>query len=94
MQYPVRVSMMKASLKGSRDRTNVMSTTSTTTFIVHGMTCSHCVAAVTAEVSKLANVNDVDVDLASGAVTVHSEGSVDPAAFAAAIDEAGYEVSG
>lgn len=84
--------MMKASRKGSRDRTKLMSTTSTT-FIVHGMTCAHCVAAVTEEVSKLTNVSDVDVDLASGAVTVHSDGPVDPAAFAAAIDEAGYEVS-
>jgi copper chaperone len=70
-----------------------MSATTTTTFTVHGMTCGHCVAAVTEEVAKLANVNDVDVDLASGAVTVHSDGPVDPAEFAAAVDEAGYEVS-
>jgi copper chaperone len=63
-----------------------------TTFRVNGMTCGHCVAAVTEEVSKLDNVTAVDVELASGAVTVHSDGPIDPAAFAAAVDEAGYEV--
>lgn len=66
----------------------------TTTFTVTGMTCGHCVGSVTEEVSKLDNVSTVDIDLASGAVTVHSDGPVDPAAFAAAIDEAGYEVAG
>lgn len=65
----------------------------TTTFIVTGMTCGHCVAAVTEEVSKLDDVNRVDVDLASGAVTVHSDGPIDPIALAAAVDEAGYEVA-
>ncbi len=62
-------------------------------FKVIGMTCGHCVAAVTAEVSKLAGVTKVDVDLAAGAVTVESELPVDHAAFAAAIDEAGFEVA-
>ncbi len=66
----------------------------TTTFTVTGMTCGHCVAAVTEEVAKLDHVDSVDIDLATGAVTVHSDGPVDPAAFAAAVDEAGYEVAG
>jgi copper chaperone CopZ len=66
----------------------------TTTIAVTGMTCAHCVAAVTAEVSKLAAVVAVTVDLDSGAVTVESNGPVDPAALVAAIDEAGYEVAG
>jgi copper chaperone CopZ len=57
------------------------------------MTCGHCVAAVTEEVSKLDGVSNVDVDLASGAVTVSSERPLDPSAFAAAVDEAGYEVA-
>lgn len=70
-----------------------MSTT-TTTFTVTGMTCGHCVAAVTEEVTKIDNVNDVDVDLPTGAVTVTSDGPVDAAAFAAAVDEAGYAVAG
>ena len=70
------------------------SPTSTTTFTVAGMTCGHCVAAVTAEVSKLDNVVEVDVDLATGEVTVRSDGPVDRVALAAAVDEAGYEVAG
>ena len=67
--------------------------TTTTTFTVTGMTCGHCVAAVTEEVAKLDNVTNVEIDLASGAVTVESDGSVDSAAFAAAVDEAGYAVT-
>lgn len=66
--------------------------TITTTYIVSGMTCGHCVAAVTEEVTKLANVRSVEIDLANGEVVVTSEGSLDPTAFAAAVDEAGYAV--
>ncbi|MEP7115414.1 MAG: cation transporter [Ilumatobacteraceae bacterium] len=62
-------------------------------FTVVGMSCGHCVAAVTSEVSKLVGVTKVDVDLSSGAVTVESDQPVDPEAFAAAIDEAGYAVA-
>jgi len=65
----------------------------TTTFTVTGMTCGHCVAAVTEEVSKLDNVSRVDIDLPTGAVVVESEGPIDPIAFEAAVDEAGYAVS-
>ena len=65
----------------------------TATYTVTGMTCEHCVRSVQAEVAKLDGVTEVDVDLASGQVTVHSGAQVDPAAFAAAIDEAGYEVA-
>ena len=65
----------------------------TTTFTVTGMTCGHCVAAVTEEVAKLDNVTNVAIDLASGAVTVESDGPVDSEAFAAAVDEAGYTVA-
>lgn len=66
---------------------------STERFTIVGMSCGHCVAAVTAEVSKLAGVSRVDVDVATGAVTVESAGPVDQAAFAAAIDEAGFAVA-
>ena len=62
-------------------------------FNVVGMTCGHCVVAVTSEVSKIDGVTRVDVDLASGAVTVESDRPVDPKSFAAAIDEAGYTVA-
>ena len=70
-----------------------MSTNTTAVFTVVGMTCGHCIAAVTQEVSKLERVTEVQVDLATGAVTVHSDGPIDPIAFAAAVDEAGYDVT-
>lgn len=65
----------------------------TSRFNVNGMTCGHCVAAVSAEVSKLAGVSSVDIDLETGAVRVEADGPVDPEAFATAVDEAGYEVA-
>lgn len=68
-----------------------MSTTAT--WNVTGMTCEHCVRAVTEEVAALEGVTAVQVDLASGVVTVESDAPVDPTSFAAAVDEAGYEVA-
>ncbi|WP_328323462.1 MULTISPECIES: heavy-metal-associated domain-containing protein [unclassified Streptomyces] len=62
-------------------------------YTVSGMTCAHCVKSVTEEVSRIDGVIQVDVDLPTGKVTVTSTGAVDDAAFAAAIDEAGYEVT-
>jgi len=62
-------------------------------FNVVGMTCGHCVAAVSREVSKIDGVTKVEVDLTSGAVTVGSDRPIDPNAFAAAIDEAGYALA-
>ena len=59
-------------------------------YVVPGMTCGHCEAAVTREVSRVAGVSSVDVDLATKRVRVHGAG-VDGAAVRAAIDEAGYE---
>ncbi|MEJ7561352.1 MAG: cation transporter [Ilumatobacteraceae bacterium] len=70
-----------------------MNATITTTYTVTGMTCGHCVAAVTAEVGTLDGVVGVDVDLASGQMTVTSSRPVDDDAIAAAVDEAGYAVS-
>lgn len=63
------------------------------TFTVNGMTCGHCAASVTSEVSKLDGVTKVDVDLASGLVTVESDRPVDPVAFVAAVDGAGFAVA-
>ncbi|MFF5233588.1 heavy-metal-associated domain-containing protein [Dactylosporangium sp. NPDC000521] len=65
----------------------------TTTYTVTGMTCGHCVNSVSSEVSKLSSVSDVQVDLATGAVTVTSDQPLDDAAVRAAVDEAGYEVA-
>ncbi len=71
---------------------NTSSSSSTSTFQVIGMTCGHCVNAVTQEISKLDGVTRVDIDLPTGSVTVESDEPVDPAAVAAAVGEAGYEV--
>jgi len=65
----------------------------TQTITVVGMTCDHCVRAVTHELTQLAGVAQVDVDLASGAVTVASAAPLDAGAVVAAVDEAGYEVA-
>jgi copper chaperone len=68
-----------------------MSTTETHQYVVQGMTCQHCVASVTEEVSEVAGVTGVDVDLGSGRVAVHGAG-VDEDAVVAAVSEAGYKV--
>ena len=62
----------------------------TTTFLVDGMTCQHCVNAVTAEVSSVPLVTGVRVDLENGTVTVFSDGDLDSTATVEAITTAGY----
>lgn len=57
---------------------------------VRGMTCAHCVRAVTEAVRQVPGAGAVAVDLARG--TVHLDGAADPDALRAAIAEAGYEV--
>ncbi len=62
---------------------------------VSGMTCDHCVAAVTEEVSALPGVESVTVDLRPGAeseVTVVSAQDLRLDDVRAAVDEAGYEL--
>ena len=61
----------------------------TSTYTVTGMTCDHCVSAVTQELSDITGVTKVSIDLASGQVTVESDAALDQAAVAAAVDEAG-----
>ena len=65
----------------------------THTFTVTGMTCGHCVASVTEEVREVAGVEDVAVDLASGAVTVTSSEPIADDAVRAAVEEAGYQLA-
>lgn len=64
----------------------------TATYRVEGMTCGHCVAAVTEELQRLAGVTAVEVELVGGIAAVTSEAPLDPADVAAAVDEAGYAV--
>jgi copper chaperone CopZ len=63
------------------------------TYSVTGMTCSHCVASVTEEISTIDGVTDVAVDLPTGAVTVTSERDLDREQVRAAVEEAGYRLS-
>jgi copper chaperone len=64
------------------------------TYLVSGMTCGHCVSAVTREVSAIAGVQQVNVDLETGKVLVTSEATIDQHLIAEAIEEAGYELAG
>ena len=61
-----------------------------TRFLVEGMTCQHCVNSVTAEVSAVANVTGLQIDLGSGIVTVDSDGILNTAFVHDAISAAGY----
>ena len=67
-------------------------TIETRDYTVQGMTCTHCVMSVREEVSEVPGVSAVDVDLASGRMTVAGE-DVDDGAVRAAVDETGYEVA-
>lgn len=65
----------------------------TATFTVTGMTCGHCVQAVTEEIESIDGVEKVEVELASGSVTVVSAEPIAEQAVAAAVDEAGYSLA-
>ncbi len=69
-----------------------MSTPVTATYPVTGMTCGHCVSAVTSELSAVPGVEQVDVDLAAGGVstvTVTSAQALTTEQVESALDEAG-----
>jgi copper chaperone CopZ len=65
----------------------------TSTWHVTGMTCAHCVASVTEELSEIDGVQDVQVVLDAGEVTVTSATPLDRATVAAAVEEAGYALT-
>ena len=71
--------------------------TVTSSYDVAGMTCSHCVASVTEELTALGGVRSVEVDLRVGGasrVTVVSAAPLEEAAVAEAVSEAGYQLAG
>ncbi len=70
-----------------------MSNSEQRTYSVTGMSCEHCVAAVSAEVGELTGVSGVDVNLASGELLVRGSG-VDDEAVRAAVQAAGYGLAG
>jgi copper ion binding protein len=65
----------------------------TSTYAVTGMTCEHCVRAVTEEVRRIEGVADVTVDLPTGALTISSSEPIEHAAVAEAVAEAGYQLA-
>ena len=67
-----------------------MNSPTTSTYTVTGMTCGHCVASVTEEVSEVPGVTDVHVDLTDGLMTVTGDATAD--AVRGAVQEAGYEL--
>jgi copper chaperone len=67
---------------------------SQSTYTVSGMTCEHCVASVTEEISEIDGVSAVAVELSTGAVTVTSEEPLDQAQVRSAVEEAGYRLAG
>ena len=60
-------------------------------YTVTGMSCGHCEGAVSAEVSQIPGVTDIQVSAATGRLAVTTDQPVDDAAVIAAVDEAGYE---
>ena len=65
----------------------------TSTWTVTGMTCGHCVASVTEEISEIPGVESVDVVLDSGIVTVTSDSDLERAQVEEAVTEAGYTLA-
>ena len=65
----------------------------TSTYTVNGMTCGHCIDAVTDELNRLPGVHDVQVELPTGMVVVTSDGPLPIDEVRLAIDEAGYELA-
>ncbi|HET7407244.1 MAG TPA: heavy-metal-associated domain-containing protein [Mycobacteriales bacterium] len=71
--------------------------TTTARYTVSGMTCGHCVSAVTGEITALPGVQSVDVDLVEGGestVVVTSAAPLAEQQVREAVDEAGYELTG
>jgi copper chaperone CopZ len=65
----------------------------TSNYTVTGMTCAHCVSSVTEEVQEIPGVENVEVVLETGALTVTSSQSLDDDAVRAAVEEAGYQLA-
>jgi copper chaperone len=63
------------------------------TYDVTGMTCDHCLRSVSAEIRAVPGVTDVDVDLATGKVTVTSDQPISTVQVREAVTEAGYTLA-
>ena len=67
--------------------------TTVTRVTVTGMTCGHCVASVSEEIGELVGVEDVDVVLETGEVTITSATPLDTTDVETAVAEAGYALA-
>jgi copper chaperone len=67
---------------------------SNVTVTVSGMTCGHCATSVREEVESIPGVTAVDVDVASGKLTIDSEVPIGTDAIQGAVEEAGYQLAG
>lgn len=66
-----------------------------TTLNIDGMTCGHCVASVTEELTAIEGVTTVDIDLNAGGIStarIESSGPISEATLSEAVAEAGYTV--
>jgi copper ion binding protein len=61
---------------------------------IEGMSCGHCVMHVKEALSELAGVTNVDVSLEAKSAVLEASGDVSDEAIKAAVDDAGYEVTG
>jgi copper chaperone len=59
---------------------------------VNGMTCGGCASRVSKQISEVAGVRTVSVDVSTGAVTVTSGGRLDDDAIGGAVTQAGYQL--
>lgn len=62
------------------------------TYTVQGMTCQHCVASVTEEVKEVTGVNEVNIELDTGRLSINSDQMIDDVLIQNAVKEAGYQV--
>jgi len=67
---------------------------SATTVTVTGMSCGHCATSVREEIGDIPGVQAVDVDLASGNVTIDSDNAIEATAIRTAVEDAGYLLAG
>ena len=62
------------------------------TIKIKGMSCHHCVMAVTKALKEIDGVKDVQVNLERGEAIVHEDKPVDPDILREHIEKAGYEI--
>jgi copper chaperone CopZ len=62
-------------------------------YTVPGVSCGHCVKAITDELTRIPGIEQVDVDLATKHVTVRHNDNVTDAQIQTGIEEAGYDIA-